>query len=173
MPARNDQRGGVSCREIEGLLRLCDARGRLEPDSQDDFISVGEASVYPSVVVGCGRAMTVRDKVVVVAPPAAGSGESGSELYSLDTRYGKNQVSSGTFYRIEERFTRSGGDALCPDFDDSAGRIAGQAQVVQDSPSISVSRVENRTPGSSFLAAAPAATSATVIRPENMPPPPG
>ena len=77
--------------------------------------------------------MTVRDKVVVVAPPATGSGESGSELYSLDTRYGKNQVSSGTFYRIEERFTRSGGDALCPDFDDSAGRIAGQAQVVQDS----------------------------------------
>lgn len=89
VPARNDQRGGVSCREIEGLLRLCDARGRLEPDSQDDFISVGEASVYPSVVVGCGRAMTVRDKVVVVAPPAAGSGESGSELYSFDTRYGK------------------------------------------------------------------------------------
>ena len=42
-------------------------------------------------------------------------------------------MSSGTFYRIEERFTRSGGDALCPDFDDSAGRIAGQAQVVQDS----------------------------------------
>ena len=96
--------------EVDRPLRRREARRRLDGDTEDERIAVGDAAVDAPGVVGLGPAVGPGDGVVGGRAGHPGQGEAGPELDAFDGRDGEQDVGQERFDGIEEGLAQSGRD---------------------------------------------------------------